>query len=133
VSSCQGGLVFSFDLKFIANLKPTDIETADKASFEVEGSRLPVNGLSVQPASKTSKTKPPPLPIWVYPDWTQTLLPTLTHALFVSKNPFQDFKSSSPVFLATFQRVFKLVYPNVMYDANVANVLIAEVCHDLNQ
>ena len=117
-------------------MKSTVIETADnhrESSFGAEGSRPLVNGLSVQPASEILKTRSTVLPTWVYPDWTQTLLPTLTHALFVSKDPFQDFKPSSPVFLVTFQKVFKLVYPNVPYDATSANVLIVEVCHELNR
>lgn len=104
----------------------TDIEFADdqsKAPSKAEGSQLRVNDVSVQPASKILKTRRP-LPNWVYPDWTQTFLPTLTHALFISEDPFQEFKSSSPAFIVIVQQISRLVYPDAPDDISV---LVEEV------
>lgn len=64
------------------------------------------------------------LPYWVHPKWTAVFLPTLTHALFISKRPFQEFKPSSPIFVATVQQILRLVY---LHDAYVTQDVVEEV------
>jgi len=59
------------------------------------------------------------LPYWVHPKWTTVFLPTLSHALFISKRPFQEFKLSSPIFVATVQQISRLVYLHDAYDKDV--------------
>jgi hypothetical protein len=70
------------------------------------------------------------LPDWVHPKWGKTFLPTLTHALFTSKGPFEEFRPSSPAFVATIQEIFRLVYPHVVYDITESNPLVEEVSHE---
>lgn len=64
------------------------------------------------------------LPNWVHPKWTKVFLPTLAYAQFISNQPFQAFKPSSPVFVATIQQIFKLVYS---HNISEADVLVEEV------
>lgn len=64
------------------------------------------------------------LPNWVHPKWTKVFLPTLAYAQFISDQPFQAFKPSSPVFVATVQQIFKLVYS---HNITEAGVLVEEV------
>ena len=45
--------------------------------------------------------------------WKRTFIPTLTHALYVSHEPFVDWSVESPAFLATVQKVFNLSFPNI--------------------
>ena len=47
--------------------------------------------------------------------WANVFIPTITHALYISRDPFLDFTSESPVFLATVQEVFDLSFPNVNF------------------
>lgn len=54
-------------------------------------------------------------------------LPTLTHALFTSKDPFEEFWPSSPAFLVTIQEIFRLVYPHIEYDITENDPIVDEV------
>ncbi len=67
------------------------------------------------------------LPDWVHPKWTKVFLPTLAHALFISKQPFQEFKPSSPIFVATVQQIFGHVYSRATYNVKEGEVLVEEV------
>ena len=67
------------------------------------------------------------LPEWVHPKWTEIFLPTLAHALYISKRPFQEFKPSSPIFVATVQQIFGLVYSRVTCNVKEGDVLVEEV------
>jgi hypothetical protein len=47
------------------------------------------------------------------PRWANVFIPTITHALYISREPFLNFASESLVFLATVQKTFNLSFPNV--------------------
>jgi len=84
-------------------------------------------GGSQAPLSSKSRRGPKSLPDWVHPKWAKTILPTLTHALYISKDPFEEFKSLSPSFIATVQKVFDLVYPHAMHDVTEGDAVLEEV------
>jgi hypothetical protein len=98
-----------------------------------DGKRVPSwlhdNNVATEPISNNSKVEKngKGLPSWVHPKWTNVFLPTLTHALCISKQPLRDFRPSSPIFVATIRRIFGLVYPNNTYDIDKDNVLVGEV------
>jgi hypothetical protein len=47
--------------------------------------------------------------------WAKVFLPTITHALYISREPFLDWTSESPALLTTVQRVFNLSFGNVTF------------------
>ena len=47
------------------------------------------------------------------PRWTSVFLPSLAHALYVSRNPFKHFKTKAPGFLEIVQKIFNLSYPEI--------------------
>jgi len=49
-----------------------------------------------------------------------------THALYISKDPLEEFRSSSPTFVATVKMSFRLIYPLVWYEITEDDVLIEE-------
>ncbi|KAF8903657.1 hypothetical protein CPB84DRAFT_1746062 [Gymnopilus junonius] len=49
------------------------------------------------------------------PCWTRVFLPSLTHALYISREPFKHFTADSPEFLATIQQVFNRAFPNIQF------------------
>ena len=89
--------------------------------METGGSQIPTTPIPGRRAKA--------LPDWVHPKWTKEFLPTLTHALYISKDPFEQFRSSSPTFIATVEMIFRLVYRNAEYDITDGDVLVEEVSH----
>jgi hypothetical protein len=61
------------------------------------------------------------------PRWAKVFIPTITHALYISREPFLDFASESPVFLATVQKIFTLSFPNVDMVLAAIDPLVATV------
>ena len=49
------------------------------------------------------------------PHWTHTLLPTLSHVLYVTNSPFKDWTWGSDPFRKTIQVVFDVSFPNISY------------------
>jgi hypothetical protein len=47
--------------------------------------------------------------------WAKCFIPTITHALYISREPFRDWTSESPTFLATVQTVFNISFTNVTF------------------
>ncbi|KAF8235146.1 hypothetical protein L208DRAFT_1258301, partial [Tricholoma matsutake] len=45
--------------------------------------------------------------------WARVFTPTITHALYISREPFLEWTSESPVFLATVQHIFNISFSNV--------------------
>ena len=45
--------------------------------------------------------------------WKEIFIPTLTHALYTSREPFLHWMSEAPAFLANVQEVFNLTFTNV--------------------
>jgi len=37
------------------------------------------------------------------PQWAEVFLPSLSHALYIARNPFDDFKKDSPQFIKTYK------------------------------
>jgi hypothetical protein len=60
--------------------------------------------------------------------WKCVFLPTLTHALYISHEPFMDWTIDSPAFLATVQNVFNLSFPNIDVALSVNDKLTDMVC-----
>jgi hypothetical protein len=48
--------------------------------------------------------------------WAHVFMPTITHALYISRKPFVDFTSKSPEFLITMQNALNLSFPNVNFE-----------------
>jgi len=64
------------------------------------------------------------------PRWTRIFLPTITHALYISRNPFVDWTSDSETYLATVQQVFNLTFPNVTITLSLGDGVVNTVnCH----
>lgn len=64
--------------------------------------------------------------------WANVFIPTITHALYISQEPFLDFTSESPIFLATVQKTFNLSFPNVDLVLTADDPLIVTVCQILH-
>lgn len=64
--------------------------------------------------------------------WANVFTPTITHALYVSHEPFVDFASDSPVFLAKVQEVFDLSFPNVDFKLEFGDPLVVVVRDSLS-
>lgn len=45
--------------------------------------------------------------------WKEVFIPTLTHALYTSREPFLDWTSDSSTLLANVQEIFDLTFTNV--------------------
>ena len=63
--------------------------------------------------------------------WANTFIPTITHALYVSREPFVDFTSESTDFLSTVQNVFNLSFPNIEYELTLDDLIVKTVCPKL--
>jgi hypothetical protein len=113
--SDQRGIYFPYDL-----VQRYEIAQS-KAFIKPDGSHIPATRIST--ASKDRNR----LPDWVHPKWTKVFLPTLAHVLFISKRPFQDFKPSSPVFVATVRQTFRLVYSRAACNVKEGDILVEEV------
>jgi hypothetical protein len=59
--------------------------------------------------------------------WARVFIPTLTHALYISREPFVDFTSDSPKFLETVQRAFDLAFPNVDFGLSMTDKVMTTV------
>jgi hypothetical protein len=47
--------------------------------------------------------------------WAKVFIPTITHALYVLREPFLDWTSESPALLAMVQHAFNLSFDNVTF------------------
>ena len=65
--------------------------------------------------------------------WKCSFLPTLTHALYISHEPFVDWMIDSPAFLATMQNVFNLLFPYIDVALTVKDKLTVTVCQTKSQ
>jgi hypothetical protein len=86
----------------------------------------------VQPAPpKKFKKQAPRVPNYLSGDWAKKFIPSVTHALLVSLEPFKDYKVSSPVFIATLQETFFSVYPDINHKITSSDVIAIVVCHQI--
>jgi hypothetical protein len=93
-----------------------------------------VPSYTLQPARlKKSKKQAPCVPDYLSSDWAKKFISSITHALFVSLEPFKDYKVSSPVFIATLQEVFSSVYPNISHKITSSDVIAIVVCKQLKR
>ena len=82
-----------------------------------------------KPAAVTSETTEQMVDNLLYDyRWKRIFLPTLTHALYISREPFVDWKIDSPAFLATVQNVFDLSFPNIDVTLSARDKLTDAVC-----
>jgi hypothetical protein len=61
------------------------------------------------------------------PRWTNVFLPSLAHALYVSRKPFKHFKSKAPEFLQVVQKIFNLSYQEIDLALNSKDELVKTV------
>jgi hypothetical protein len=61
------------------------------------------------------------------PLWAAAFIPSLLQALYVSVNPFADFKRESGTFLMVIQQVFDISFPHIQYTFRLDNKLVGEV------
>jgi hypothetical protein len=61
------------------------------------------------------------------PRWTRVFLPTLTHALYISENPFTEWTSDSSTFLQTVQMSFELSFMNISYQLSQQDTIVKAV------
>lgn len=61
------------------------------------------------------------------PQWSEIFLPSLSQALYVARNPFDDFKKDSPQFIKTVQDIFALSHPEIIYKFRAKDKFIAKV------
>ena len=60
--------------------------------------------------------------------WKHIFLPMLTHALYISREPFMHWVIDSSAFLATVQNVFDLSFPNIAVTLSAKDKLTETVC-----
>ena len=60
--------------------------------------------------------------------WTHIFLPMLTHAFYISTQPFADWTWCSSNFFETVQKVFDLSFTNVSYTLRQEDSLVKVVC-----
>jgi hypothetical protein len=60
--------------------------------------------------------------------WKEVFIPTITHAFFISDEPFKQFKRESAEFLKTVQDVFDVSFPDIGYTLNLRDDLVEKVC-----
>jgi hypothetical protein len=65
--------------------------------------------------------------------WKHIFLPTLTHAFYISREPFENWTIDSPAFLATLQNVFNLSFPNIDVALSAKDKLTNTVCQTESQ
>ncbi|KAH9027183.1 hypothetical protein EDB85DRAFT_1893108 [Lactarius pseudohatsudake] len=56
--------------------------------------------------------------------WTRVFLPTLSHALYITDNPFTDWTWESNTLLQTVQNVFNLSFTNISYMLSVQDKVV---------
>ena len=78
---------------------------------------------------RKSKKQALHVPDYLSGDWAKNFIPSITHTLFVSLEPFKDYKLSSPVFIATLQEVFSAVYPDINHKITSSDVIAIVVCN----
>lgn len=61
------------------------------------------------------------------PLWTAAFMPSLSQALYISINPFSDFKHELDTFLMVVQQVFDISFPHIQYTLRLDNELVGEV------
>lgn len=59
--------------------------------------------------------------------WKIMFLSTLTHTLYISERPFEHFRICSPEFLETTQKVFDLVFPEIVYQLSPNDAIVKMV------
>ena len=60
--------------------------------------------------------------------WAKVFIPTITHELYTTREPFLDWTPESEIFIATVQRVFNLSFPNVTYTISAGDCIVLIVC-----
>ncbi|KAF8225294.1 hypothetical protein L208DRAFT_1306705 [Tricholoma matsutake] len=66
------------------------------------------------------------------PRWANVFIPTITHALYILQEPFLNFTSKSPIFLATVQKTFNLSFPNVDLVLTADDPLVVTAYRQIN-
>ncbi|KAF8235650.1 hypothetical protein L208DRAFT_1538780, partial [Tricholoma matsutake] len=66
------------------------------------------------------------------PHWANVFIPTITHALYILQEPFLNFTSESPIFLATVQKTFNLSFPNVDLVLTADDPLVVTAYRQIN-
>ena len=61
------------------------------------------------------------------PQWSVVFLASLSHALYVAQNPFDDFKKDSPQFIKTVQEVFAVSHPEIVHKFHAKDKFIEKV------
>ena len=61
------------------------------------------------------------------PKWTRVFLPTLSHALYVSDQPFTDWTLGSDSLLKTVQDVFDLTFTNISHTLRAQDGVVKAV------
>jgi hypothetical protein len=59
--------------------------------------------------------------------WKDVFLPTITHALYISREPFCDWTMDSKTFLRTVQECFSFSFPNVEYTLSAKDAVTKAV------
>lgn len=59
--------------------------------------------------------------------WKEVFIPTITHAFFISDEPFKRFKRESVEFLKTVQEVFDVSFLDIAYTLNLRDGLVEKV------
>jgi len=59
--------------------------------------------------------------------WAKVFIPTITHALYISREPFLDWALDSCVFLAMLQHVFNISFSNITFTLPADDPIVATV------
>jgi hypothetical protein len=59
--------------------------------------------------------------------WSEIFIPSLSQALYVARNPFDDFKKDSPKFIKTVQDIFALSHSEIIYKFRAKDKFIEKV------
>ena len=61
--------------------------------------------------------------------WIHVFLPTLTHTLYISDQPFTDWTLASSTLLETIQKVFDISFTNLSYTLSPEDLVVKAVCY----
>lgn len=59
--------------------------------------------------------------------WAKVFIPTIAHALYISREPFLEWALDSRVFLATLQHVFNISFSNITFTLRADDPIVVTV------
>lgn len=109
------------------------VESDDETPIKLEKKKSKVKNLKNPPKAKSTRAESATGAEFLRDArWPNVLIPTLTHALYNSREPFVHFTSESSTFLATVQNAFDLSFTNIDFALTSDDPLVTTAYKRLN-